>query len=1158
MAQFDIVREEEKILEFWKKNKIFQKSVSQRSRGRPFVFFEGPPTANGEPGIHHIIGRAFKDIILRYKTMRGHSIWRRAGWDTHGLPVEIEVEKELGLKSKKDIEEYGIARFNVKCKESVWRYKSEWEKLTERMGFWIDMEDPYITYEARYIENLWALFKRFWQKKLLFEDFKVVPYCVRCGTPISSHEVAQGYATVTDRSLYVKFKVREQENTYLLAWTTTPWTLPGNVALAVRDDIEYVKVRHGEEFYWFGKGARGVSYDKEKVIDTVKGKNLIGLEYEPLFDVPELKSEKSYKVYPADFVSTEEGTGIVHTAVMYGVEDFELGTNVGLPKVHTVKDDGTFTESVPIVGGRPIITGAKKDLETENLIIRELEIRNLLFKVENFEHEYPFCWRCGSPLLYYARRSWFVSTSRKRDDLIKANNKINWIPEHIKEGRFGEWLREVKDWAISRERYWGTPLPVWRCGECDHIEVIGSLDELNEKRAKKGTTFIFVRHGESVSNVAEIVSSGPNEPANGLTEKGIKEIKRAAKKLPKQIDVAYVSPLERARQTAQILAEHAQIKETRVAQELREVEFGELNGISRAEYFKFFESMGERFFKSPAGGETATNVKERIWNFLYQKSKQHKGETVLLVSHRLPIAIAATIMAGGSIEDANFRSFEESIQNGDLITEEFPNWPLNDRGEIDLHRPHIDEIFIRCEKCGGAMKRIPELADAWFDSGAMPFAQSAPKGSESKKKLGEPLKGQFPADYISEGIDQTRGWFYTLHAVSTLLGYGPAYKNVITYGHVLDKRGKKMSKSLGNVVSPWEVIEKYGIDALRWYFFTVNPPGEPKLFEVNDVGERYRKFVMTVINSLVFLETYWSENLTNIRDEKSVLDKWIESRLSQLAAGVADQLDDYDVTTAARTIDSFVQDLSNWYIRRSRDRFQNPDFTLERATAQGVLYETLAGLARIMAPLTPFLAEIIWLRLASLRYLPDESVHLTNWPEPSRRAYDKELEKTMAALRRIASIALAERAKAGIPVRQKLASMTLAKSYDSLLSGIEELLKDEVNVSDIFYRDGVEESVVRLDTSLTLALEREGILREIIRAVNDLRKKAGLTPVDKIELYLNAQRPNGSADDFSDRASDLKKETRADRIISKKETSLDEAREIEERGWKISLGIKKL
>ncbi|MFH1129132.1 MAG: isoleucine--tRNA ligase [Patescibacteria group bacterium] len=888
---------EKKILEFWKENKIFKKSLEKK--GKNFVFYEGPPTANGKPGIHHVEARAFKDAIPRYKTMRGYHVERKAGWDTQGLPVELEVEKELGFKNKKDIENYGIAKFNQKCKESVWKYKEEWEKMTERMGYWVDMEDPYITYDNNYIESLWWIIKQIYDKGLVYKGYKVVPQCPRCGTALSSHEVAQGYKNVQEESVYIKFKVKGKDNEYILAWTTTPWTLPGNIALAIGEKIEYVKIKQNNEFYYLAKNLLDKINGGYETIEELKGTKMIGWEYEPLFNGVikgnEKNTENAFKIYPANFVSTEDGTGIVHTAVMYGVEDYELGEKIGLPKVHTVNLDGTFNELVPQWKGKFV-----KDAEKE--IIEDLKQRNVLYKTEAHNHDYPFCWRCDSPLIYYARDSWYFEMSKLREKLIKNNEKINWIPEHVKEGRFGEWLKEVKDWAISRERYWGTPIPIWICEKCNEMKVIGSCQEL------------------------------------GVDEK------------------------------------------------------------------------------------------------------------------------------------------------------------------FDLHKPFIDEIKFKCpstssgQVCGGEMKRTPEVMDSWFDSGAMPFAQHHyPFENKNLIDKGE----QFPADFISEAVDQTRGWFYTLLAVSTMLGKESPYKNVICLGHILDKDGQKMSKHIGNVVDPILMIEKYGADVVRWYIYNVNQPGEPKRFSEEGLKESGSMF-NTLLNVLsfykIFAEGTEMKDLNENKDPVNVLDKWIGSKLSLLIKNVEEHLNDYDIFSATRKIQSFIEDLSVWYVRRSRDRFKNGGE--DKLYALKTLRYVLFRLSELMAPFTPFMAEHIYKEVGGGR----ESVHLEDWPEVDKKLIDEKLEEQMQQVREICSMGLQKRAEAGIKVRQPLAKLKIKSQ--KLKVELLDLIRDEINVKEVVMDDNLKEGVV-LDTTITEELKAEGAVRDFVRTIQSKRKEMGLTPKDKIRVYYS-------------------------------------------------------
>src|SRR4030043_105127 len=922
---------EKKILEFWQKNKVFKKSLEKKSPKGDFVFYEGPPTANGKPGIHHVLARIFKDLIPRYKTMQGFYVERKAGWDTHGLPVELEVEKELGLKSKKEIEDYGIDKFNKKCKESVWKYKEEWEKMTERIGFWIDMEHPYITYENSYIESLWWIIKQAHERGLLYKGHKVVPQCPRCGTGLTSHEVAQGYKNIEEDSVYVKLKLKTKQkiknldiddNTYILAWTTTPWTLPGNIALAVGENIDYVVLSYTESVkdrtYDIDEGVtREVKYiisedylrNNEDLLKTVvdneelqkiktmyslrsnissdklyriKGKDLIGLKYKPLFkDIikkSDLNFDNAFKIYAADFISTEDGTGVVHTAVMYGVEDYDLGGTIGITKVHTVDLYGNFNDLVPQWKGRFV-----KDVEKE--IIDYLNAEGYLYKTEKYAHDYPFCWRCDSPLLYYAKDSWYFKVSELKNDLIKNNSKINWIPEHIKEGRFGEWLREIKDWAISRERYWGSPIPVWVCNKCKGMKVIGSRQEL------------------------------------GVDEK------------------------------------------------------------------------------------------------------------------------------------------------------------------FDLHRPYIDEIKLKC-KCGGDMKRIPEVMDCWFDSGAMPFAQFH-YPFENKELIDKDK--QYPADFISEAIDQNRGWFYTLLAVSTLLDKGTSYKNVICLGHILDKNGQKMSKHIGNIIDPWEMIEKYGADVVRWHLYPMTQPGGTKRFDEQALKESGKMFI-TLLNVLTFYKMFAKEKVEDLKEKDlvNVLDKWVNSKLNLLIKNTTEKLDKYDITGAARELEEFINDLSVWYVRRSRERFKTGDEKAVKSLRR-VIFNSL----RLLAPFIPFITEHIYQELGGRL----ESIHLEDWPDAKGKFVDKKLEEKMKQVRNICSLALQKRMEAGIPIRQPISRT--AMSYD-LEDEFEQLYKDELNVKEVVKGEGLSH-----DTIITDELREEGIVRNFVRNIQANRKKMGLTPKDKIRVYYS-------------------------------------------------------
>ncbi|MEK7620035.1 MAG: isoleucine--tRNA ligase [Patescibacteria group bacterium] len=970
---------ESEVLKFWDEKGIFKKTLEKPSPKGSFVFFEGPPTANGRPGIHHAEARAFKDCIPRFKTMQGYKVIRKGGWDTHGLPVELEVEKQLGFTGKAQIEEYGIAKFNEKCRESVWQYKKDWEEFTKRLGYWVDLENAYITYKSEYVESLWWVVKQIWDRGLLYKDYRVTPHCPRCGTSLSSHELSQGYKDVKDLSVTAEFLVKEGSHealrsgvrTSLLAWTTTPWTLPGNVALAVGPSLTYVIIEKQDE----GVGDRvrfilakdrlaAVFADSTyEIVAEVKGSELVGTTYEPLYpylynalvssrasdsesrdlSTPASRGSASgrddtlknaFKVHPASFVTTEDGTGIVHTAVMYGADDFDLGQEVGLPKHHLVKLDGTFVEGMDFLTGRFVA-----DEEVAVDIIKDLAHRGLLFAKAKYEHSYPHCWRCKTKVIYYAKDSWYIRMSELRDELLAQNANIHWEPDHIRDGRFGEWLREVKDWAFSRERYWGTPLPVWECSSCEHKMCIGSFEELFSK----------------VSSRAERPTGAePRDPSARLSG-----------------------------------------------------------------------SLG-----------------------------------------------------------------------------------MTQPKDFDPHRPYVDEIELACEKCDGVARRVPDVCDVWFDSGAMPYAQwHYPFENKELVDSGE----AYPADYISEAIDQTRGWFYTLLAVSTLLGRERPFKNVICLGHVLDAEGKKMSKSLGNIVKPMEMIDKYGADAVRWYMYTINQPGESKRFDEKSLQDMVRKNFTILMNVAEFYKMFATDN-GSVTKSTHVLDRWILARLNKLVAETTSRLESYVITETVRDLGAFIDDLSTWYVRRSRDRFKSttnfpsrfsgvPDgaeapVNSDKSAAVATLRESLLTLSKLMAPFAPFLAETLYKQVGGNL----ESVHLEDWPVADQALIDEKVLEEMGRTRSIVSKALERRSDAGINVRQVLRGMTVTVPTGEFALEYQELAKDEVNVKSIDVKKG--EYAVELDLTLTPELVREGTVREIIRRVNDLRKQSGLTIEDRIELYV--------------------------------------------------------
>ena len=851
------VEREREVEKFWRDNHIFEKSIEDRKDAPTYMFYDGPPTANGKPHIGHALTRVIKDMIPRYRTMKGYKVPRKAGWDTHGLPVEIEVEKELGINGKEQIEKYGVAPFIEKCKESVWKYKSMWEQFSNVIGFWADMDDPYVTYHNSYIESEWWALKQIWDKGLLYKGFKVVPYCPRCGTPLSSHEVAQGYKDVKERSAIVRFK-KKDEDVYFLAWTTTPWTLPSNVALCVNPDEEYSKVKQGDYTYILASAlVETVLKEYYTVLETYKGKELEGIEYEPLWGGLNVKG-KAWFVVCDNYVTLTDGTGIVHIAPAFGEDDSRIGRNYNLPFVQLVDAQGNLTKETKWEG--IFVKDADK------LVLKDLEESGKLFDAPVFEHSYPHCWRCNTPLIYYARESWYIKMTAVKEDIIRNNNTINWIPESIGKGRFGDWLENIQDWAVSRNRYWGTPLNVWIC-ECGHMHSIGSIEEL----------------------------------------------KSMSKNCPE---------------------------------------------------------------------------------------------------------------------------------------------------DIELHRPYIDAVTITCPECGKEMKRTPEVLDAWFDSGSMPFAQHHYPFENQEK-----FEAQYPADFISEAVDQTRGWFYSLLAISTLIFNRAPYKNVIVMGHVQDEDGQKMSKSKGNAVDPMDALNKFGADAIRWYFYVNSAPWLPNRFHDKAVEEGQRKFLGTLWNTYAFYVLYADiDNFDPTKysleyDKLSVMDKWLLSKLNTLVKTVDDYLSNYKITETARALQSFTDDMSNWYVRRCRERFWAKGMEQDKINAYMTLYTALITLSKISAPMIPFMTEEIYQNLVrSVDKNAPESIHLTDFPKVNEEFIDKDLEVSMDEVLDIVVLGRAARNSANIKNRQPIGNMYV-KAENVLSPFYVEIIEDELNVKAVEFKDDVEEFV---------------------------------------------------------------------------------------------------
>jgi len=1102
---------EEKILEFWDKEQIFEKSLTKPAPKGDFVFYEGPPTANGRPGVHHMESRSFKDALPRYKTMRGYRVPRRAGWDTHGLPVELEVEKQLGFQGKKDIEAYGIAAYNKKCRESVMTYINEWRAFSERIGYWVNQDKAYFTFNAPYMESVWSVMKKVSDDGRLYKDYKVLPWCVKCGTALSSHELAQGYEDVKDLSLTVKFKLRNPEklgldgDVYFLAWTTTPWTLPGNVGLAVGENISYeafITPEHSlsvknETYIAAVRSEQGGNGPIRKTLKGMSGKELVGLEYEPLYsfakDVASKteveKFENAYKVYAADFVTTEDGTGIVHTAVMYGQDDFELGTAIGLPKFHLVKEDGHFLDTMDFLSGRYVKEVDEKGKPTLAVdIIDDLKKRNLFFSQENIKHSYPHCWRCKTALIYYARDSWYIRMSSLREELMSENKDIHWEPKHIKEGRFGEWLREIKDWAISRERYWGTPLPIWTNPQGEY-RVVGSIDELKALTQKSGNTYFIVRHGEAQNNVRNILSSSKHDDIH-LTEHGREQVRISAELLKeKGITKIIASPFVRTRETAEIIKEVLGFSGDIIFDDrLGEHNLGVLSGGPIGVYHDLAKTNEDRYEIRPENGENLIDVKKRTGELLYEIEKTYKGECILYVTHEHTTWALESVAQGFNKEQTvlSAGNKERIIQNAEFRELKFVPLPHNENYELDIHRPYIDGVVLVDEK-GQSLTRVKEVMDVWFDSGSMPFAQ-----------INYPFSHEellYPADFISEAIDQTRGWFYTLHAIGVLMGKGKAYKNVICLGHILDAEGKKMSKSIGNIVNPNEMMDLYGVDALRLWMYSVNQPGDSKNFDPSTVDEIVKKVFNPTRNILAFYELYADDDTKAFTGTSNhILDQWIISRLNEVIREGTRSLENYQVFEYARLIRDFVNDFSTWYVRRSRDRFKSENRE-EKKEALATTRFVLQELVKYMAPFTPFFAEDVY---RTLRLDTDpESVHLAQWPEAGE--VNEKLIADMQKVRETVTRVLELRSKANIKVRQPLASLVVKEDFSSELRTI---IAEEVNVKEVV-SDSSMTGDLELDTTLTPDLIEEGIARDLIRAIQDARKKENLLATQTIDLSLS-------------------------------------------------------
>src|SRR3989344_1319069 len=1081
---------EKRMLEFWETNNIFNKSECRE--GEPFIFYDGPPFATGLPHYGHLLTSAIKDAILRYRVMHGNKVRRRWGWDCHGLPIENIVEAELSLNTKKDIEEYGIEEFNKRARASVLHYIAQWKEIIPRFGRFVDMEHDYRTMDSAYTESIWWAFKTLYNKGLMYEGYKAMHICPRCETTLANFEVNQGYKDVTDISVTIKFPVVGEENTFFLAWTTTPWTLPGNVALAVSPELLYVRVKVGEENYILAKDrAPHVLTGEYTIINELKGKDLAGKAYTPLFDYfnadAALKNrERGWKLYMADFVTGEDGTGIVHIAPAFGEDDMELGAHEELPFIQHGGMDGRFSSTVRDFAGEPV-KSKDNPMATDVLILKHLAGKNLLFAKEKVVHSYPHCWRCDTPLLNYAARSWFMNVTVMRDELIKANQAVTWIPAHIRDGRFGKWLEGVRDWAISRSRFWGAPLPVWRCDACKELKIVGSLAELGGVQIAKNNYFLM-RHGEIEGNKNDQVSSDVRAKTP-LTPDGAASVLLSARELAgERIDFIISSPFDRTQESARIVARELGLKPDAliIDPRLGEINTGNFTGGTWQQYWSRYSSSEARWTEHPYGGENKTDMQKRIEEFLKDSESRYRDKRILIISHGLPLVMLRTLFEGVG---AHLRTGE---------------W--HNAGGPELHRPAIDAITFPCS-CGGEMRRIPDVFDCWFESGSMPYAQFH-YPFENKKEF----KKNFPADFIGEGLDQTRGWFYNMLVLSMGLFGKTPFKNVIVNGLILAEDGQKMSKRLKNYPDPQEVVSKYGADALRYYMLS-SPimRGEDLKFSEKGVDEVQKKVIGRLLNVLSFYELYADPSVKATGTSKNILDRWIFAPLSETTLAIEHSLDRYKLDSATRPIGEFVDDLCTLYLRRSRDRFKGADLRgidadqrrSDRKAALGTMRFVLLEFSKTIAPTLPFIAEEMYQKVKEKKN--EESVHLESWPETNkqRTTNNKQLILNMAEAKRVASLGLEARAKAGIKVRQPIATLKIKNQKSKIKNNKEllQLIKDELNVKAILF-DAHGTSEVEIDTIITPELKKEGQFRELVRNIQDLRKKEGFTTKDHAVLEV--------------------------------------------------------
>ncbi len=1108
-------KKEEEILAFWNKEQIFQKSLEQTRSGESFVFYDGPPFATGLPHFGHVLPSTLKDIIPRYQTMKGRYVPRVWGWDCHGLPIENLVEKKLGLKNKKDIETYGIEKFNKEARDSVLMYAGEWKKIIPRLGRWVDMDNDYRTMNPSYTESVWWSFKALYDAGHAYEGFKSIHVCPRDETTLSNFEVGQGYKDITDLTVTAKFELSDEPGTFVLAWTTTPWTLPGNAALAVNPEINYAEVEGeapGNKYILAEARVKEVFKEKGKIIRTFPAKELIGKSYKPLFSyyssLPDLKNkENGWKIYGADFVTTEDGTGVVHIAPAFGEDDLNLGNKEKLPFVQHVSLDGRFKDEVTDFAGQLVKerdTDEEKDAhqKADIEIIKYLAAHGTLFAKEKFVHSYPHCWRCGTPLLNYATSSWFIKATDFKDRLVEENNKVNWNPAHIGAGRFGKWLENVRDWGISRTRYWGAPLPIWQSDDKKETEVLGSLDDLKKKIRKN--KYFALRHGEAEHNIKCVMSSLAETPHH-LTEAGKASVKEVAAEVKtKKVDVIFCSPFVRTRETADIVIKETGFKGEIIYDErLSEERFGDFEGKPFADYIDFYKPYKGTLarIKMPLpNGESLIDIRKRVGEFMYETDKKYEGKNILIITHEGIAKMLSALSHGGSDDDIMHVWSRENtyIKTGKWIDIDFASLPHNESYELDFHRPYIDAIQWKSES-DALMKRIPDVFDTWYDSGSVPFA--------SKGSTAEPV----PADFIAEGVDQTRGWFYSLLVLGVGLFNRAPYKNVVVNGLILAEDGRKMSKSLNNFPPLLPTVDKYGADALR-YFIASSPAvkGEDVAFSEKSLDEVVKKHFNRLYNVIslyeMFKDKLAAKDLDAHAQSDNVLDVWAKALLNKTISTISYHLDHYEFDKATKPIGDFIEELSTWYIRRSRDRFKG-DGEKERTFALSTTRFILIEFAKAMAPFLPFLAEDVYKKMNGTSQ-PQQSVHLEKWPEfkMDLEGNEQKILDSMAEVRKVVTLGLEQRSKAGIKVRQPLARFFIREDVADLSEeeGYLALIKDELNVKEIIFEASMTEAF-SLDTEVTEELRKEGIARELIRSIQDIRKEKGLSPGDKIDIRISGR-----------------------------------------------------